>query len=161
MAMKRLLSILILLLFRDFLDKSCRIAAHDGVRRDILGDYSSGCHNSVLAHSHTRQDGRPRANPSVSADSDRFADKQLTVIKVVVVAYQLDVGGYQHIVLDGYAAARHHQAVVHDDDVAADLHMVETNAGETGHHTRAVAYVAVEKLIYERIVFRSERHRLT
>lgn len=42
-----------------------RIAANDGIRRNVFGDHGSGSHDGILADGYALQDGSPGANPGV------------------------------------------------------------------------------------------------
>ena len=87
------------------LDKLCRITAHDGIWRYILGHHGTCCDDGILAHGHAGQDGGARTNPSVLADVDGLADKQLAVVQVMIVADELHIGGYHGMIVNGDTAS--------------------------------------------------------
>ena len=81
----------VLLLRWNGFDDFGRVAAHDGVRRDIFGhDRCSGYH-CVLADRHARQDSSPCADPCVLTDTHGLADEYLALVEVVVIADELHV----------------------------------------------------------------------
>jgi hypothetical protein len=68
------------------LDKLSRIAAYDGVWGNIFGNDRTRSHHCVFAHCYAGQNGSACTYLSVTTNADGFADENLSVVEVVVVA---------------------------------------------------------------------------
>lgn len=140
------------------LDKLGRIATHDSAGCYVFG-YNRTCgYYSILADGHSGKDGRSCAYPGVAADMHRLAKEDGPVLKVVVVGDELHVGCDHRSVFDGDASAGHHQAVVHNHHVAADVDFVEAYAGESGHHSRTFTEVLAEQFTNKCVILIREGH---
>lgn len=60
----------------DGFEKFRRVAANDGIRRHIFGDYGSGGHHGIFADGNPGQDGGSGTYPGVPADVNGFAYQQ-------------------------------------------------------------------------------------
>ena len=59
--------------------------------------------------------------------TNRLADKNLAVMKIVVIADELHVRRNHRAVLNRDSATRHHQTIRHNHDVFADVYHVEAH----------------------------------
>lgn len=137
------------LLFLEFLlvehlDDAGRIAYGHDVVGHVFRHYRCRSHDSPLAHSDTGQDAAARSHPCAPADADGLAGDDVTLVGVVIVRYELYVGGNARVVVDGDAARRHHQCAVHHDHVLADADAVGAHHREWRHHARAFAEFSLE-----------------
>lgn len=117
----------------DFLysfDDPCRVTGYDSVRFHILGHYAACTHHTVFTDGDTGKDGGAGSYPCPAADVYGFAGDDHPVVKVMIVRYQLHVGGNLRIVINGDAAGRHHQASVHDNDAPSYLYLMGTHYGD-------------------------------
>lgn len=144
----------------DYPDELGRIATHYRVRLHVLGNDSAGCHHGIFAHGHAWQNGCSCTNPRLSANVNRLAHQHMSVVKIVVIADELHVGGNHRTLVDGYSATAHHQAIVHDERTISDFHMMEAHTRKSWHNANASTNMITEQLLYQSVVLLRIRHRL-
>ena len=132
------------------LDELCRIATHNGIGGNVLGDYGTCCHNGILADGHARQDDGTHAYPGVTSNVYRFAAQHHAVLEVVVVGNDAHVGANHHTVVNGDAASRHAgQRVVHKD-TTTNLHLTGEVNLKRWHQVTRLVETALEELLLQR-----------
>ena len=134
----------------NVLYKLCGIAAYDGARGNVLGDYGTCGNHGILADSDAGQDDGSYAYPGVATDVDGFAAQHHAVLEVVVVGDDAHVGADHHAVVDGDAASSHTgQRVIHKD-TATNLHLAGEVYLERRHQVARLVEIAVEELLLQR-----------
>ena len=77
----------------------------------------------------------------------------------MIIRYQLYVGGYLNIIVNRNTTGRHHQATIHYNDMAANLHLMGTNDSKRGIHTTAFPHIW-KKTMKQPIIFVRHRHSM-
>ena len=114
-------------------------------------------HNTVVAHSDSRQNCRARTDPYPAADMDRTAGNHHPVVEVMIVGDQLRIGGNLRVIVNGDPSCRHHQAAGHYYHAFANLHLMRSDNSYRCHHTRTLPHRR-EKLMQEPVIFLGHRH---
>lgn len=135
-----------------FSNYSCRISGHYGIRFNIMCNDTACPDYTVLTNRYPWKNGSSGPNPRSSANMYGFTCNHHTVLKVVIIRYELYVGCNLNIIVDCNASSRHHQTAIHDNNVIPNLHVMRANYGKRSIHS-AVCSHAREKPVKQIVVF--------
>ena len=62
------------------------------------------------------------------------------IVEVMIIRYKLYIGSYLNIIVNRDTTGRHHQATIHDNDMAANLHLMGTNDSKRDSHDCLLPY---------------------
>lgn len=80
-------------------DHSGWISGNNSVRLYIVRYNAAGPDHRILTDSNTRKNGRAGSNPRPLADMYRLAGNYRPIFQIVIVGYELHVGGNHHFIV--------------------------------------------------------------
>lgn len=123
-----------------FTYESCRISGYNSVGSHIVSDYARSTDHSILFHGHTGQNGDTGSYPCAPTYSYRLTGDNPTVVEVMIVGNQLNIGCNHRIVFNSDSSCRHHQTATLYHHISSYLHLIEAHSAQRGHDTLNVYY---------------------
>ena len=103
--------------FYDF----CRIPSDNGIGLHVLRDNGTACHHCVFTDGHARQDKGTPSNLCSFFNDNRFVKHPFAFTEIMVGGHQHHIRAYLYVIFDDDTSARHHAAIIIDEDILADF----------------------------------------